>query len=86
MKAVQAQLSRKTDVIYISGTGSGKTLTFWLPMLYEKESISILVTALNILGDQTARQLNAAEIPAINLTAATATNSAFEVILYFYFC
>ena len=55
--AALAQLEKKTDVVFISGTGSGKTLTFWIPMIYEKDSITILVTALNVLGHQTAATL-----------------------------
>jgi superfamily II DNA/RNA helicase len=31
--AARAQLKQNTDILYISGTGSGKTLTFWIPML-----------------------------------------------------
>ncbi|KIJ37808.1 hypothetical protein M422DRAFT_87125, partial [Sphaerobolus stellatus SS14] len=33
-QAAAAQLEKESDVVYISGTGSGKTLTFWIPMLY----------------------------------------------------
>ncbi|KIJ23948.1 hypothetical protein M422DRAFT_195320 [Sphaerobolus stellatus SS14] len=64
IQAATAQLEKESDVVYISGTGSEKTLTFWMPMLYEKNSITILVTALNILGKQTADILNKAGIPA----------------------
>jgi hypothetical protein len=60
IKAAVAQLENATDIIYISGTGSGKNHTFWIPMLFEINSITLLVTALNILGQQIADQL---EIP-----------------------
>ncbi|KIJ27530.1 hypothetical protein M422DRAFT_271266 [Sphaerobolus stellatus SS14] len=80
IQATAAQLEQDSDVVYISGTGSGKTLTFWMPMLYEEGSITILVTALNILGKQTADLLNEAGIPAINLTAANANRETFKEI------
>ncbi|KIJ50792.1 hypothetical protein M422DRAFT_99776, partial [Sphaerobolus stellatus SS14] len=64
IQAAAAQLEKESDVVYLSGTGSGKTLMFWMPMLYEKKSITILVTALNILWKQTADILNKAGIPA----------------------
>ncbi|KIJ42608.1 hypothetical protein M422DRAFT_229182 [Sphaerobolus stellatus SS14] len=80
IQAAAAQLEKKSGVVYISGTGSGKTLTFWMPMLFEEESITIHVTSLNILGAQTAEKLNALNIPAINLTAANASPAAFTKI------
>jgi hypothetical protein len=52
IKAAVFQMQKKTDFVFISGTGSGKTLTFWIPMLYKMGSITILVTALNVLGRQ----------------------------------
>ncbi|KAF8574346.1 hypothetical protein K439DRAFT_1372718, partial [Ramaria rubella] len=67
------------DVVYISGTGSGKMLTFWMPLIYEKESITILVTALNVLGQQTADTLRNTGIPSINVTQANAHSKTFQV-------
>ncbi|KIJ35148.1 hypothetical protein M422DRAFT_181151 [Sphaerobolus stellatus SS14] len=80
IQAAAAQIEKKSDVIYISGTGSGKTLTFWMPMLFETDSITIHVTSLNILGDQTAEKLNELNIPAINLTASNASPANFAKI------
>ncbi|KIJ45973.1 hypothetical protein M422DRAFT_80712, partial [Sphaerobolus stellatus SS14] len=34
IQAAAVQLEKESDVVYISGTGSGKTLMFWMPMLY----------------------------------------------------
>jgi hypothetical protein len=52
IRIAQAQMERKSDVFYISGTDSGKALTFWIPMIYEQSSITLLITSLNILGQQ----------------------------------
>ncbi|KAJ7306712.1 hypothetical protein DFH08DRAFT_652520, partial [Mycena albidolilacea] len=35
IKVVEAILKRDRDVVCISATGSGKTLTFWLPLLFK---------------------------------------------------
>ncbi|KAF8837391.1 hypothetical protein BDN67DRAFT_873341, partial [Paxillus ammoniavirescens] len=42
------------DIVCIAGTGMGKTLTFWLPLLFCLEGIQIVVTPLNQLGQQNA--------------------------------
>ncbi|KAF8575767.1 hypothetical protein K439DRAFT_1369012 [Ramaria rubella] len=82
IKATVAQLGKKSDVVFISRTGSGKTLTFWMPMIYKKESIAILVTDLNILGQQTTETLCHAGIATINLTPANANNETFKLWNY----
>ena len=40
------------DVVSIALTGSGKTLTFLMPLLFNGGKVTIVVTALNVLGDQ----------------------------------
>ncbi|KAF8578675.1 hypothetical protein K439DRAFT_1361550, partial [Ramaria rubella] len=67
------------NVVFISGTGSGKTLTFWMPMIYKEDSITILVTPLNVLGQQTAQILMRAGIMAINVTGL---NSSTDSLLF----
>lgn len=54
---VLAQLQRH-DTITIARTGSGKTMTFWIPLLFKNNGIIIIVTALNLLGDQNVEELN----------------------------
>lgn len=76
----QAQL-RGEDCITIAATGSGKTLTFWIPLLYNDGGNIIIITALNILGDQNVKQLEAVNIKAINMTSDNATDDAFKVCL-----
>ena len=58
-----AQLQRK-DVITISPTGSGKSLTFWTPLLFMKKGI---ITALNILGEQNVNDLAKLGITTVNV-------------------
>ncbi|KAF8584046.1 hypothetical protein K439DRAFT_1347108, partial [Ramaria rubella] len=56
IKATVAQLEKKTDVVYISGMGSGKTLTFWMLLIYKKDSITSASPLLMIAP--TPRQFN----------------------------
>ncbi|KAK2464056.1 hypothetical protein APHAL10511_003926 [Amanita phalloides] len=48
----QAVLAGNQDIMSIAGTGAGKTLSFWLPLLCRPNGIQIVVTPLNILGQQ----------------------------------
>jgi superfamily II DNA helicase RecQ len=74
-----AQLERK-DCIMISPSGSGKTLTFWIPLLFNNNGIIIIVTALNILGDKNVEELSKLSINAVNaVTGASATDELFKV-------
>ncbi|KAJ3560311.1 hypothetical protein NP233_g10922 [Leucocoprinus birnbaumii] len=74
-----AQL-RGEDVITIAATGSGKTLTFWIPLLYIEDDFIFLITALNILGDQNVKELKAAGFSAINLLPENCTDEVYEKI------
>jgi len=71
-------LQRK-NIISISPTGSGKTLTFWLPLLFSPTSIIIIITALNVLGDQFVAQLEEVGFPAVAVTAANDNDIIFLV-------
>jgi superfamily II DNA helicase RecQ len=73
-----AQIQRK-DCITIAATGSGKTLTFWMSLLFVEEGMFFLITALNILGDQNVAELKRLGISAINLTAESTTDEVFRV-------
>ncbi|KAJ7037703.1 hypothetical protein C8F04DRAFT_1393404 [Mycena alexandri] len=44
LKVVCAILKRDKDVASIAATGSGKTLTFWMPLLFIPDGIQIVVT------------------------------------------
>lgn len=76
--SAQHQLERK-DVFTVSPTGSGKTLTFWIPLLFNHDGIIIIVTPLNILGEKNCDEAIVHGFPAINLCAETATDQTFKV-------
>lgn len=78
-KVVEALLKHDKDVVSIASTGSGKTLTFWMPLLFSQEGIQIVVTPLNILGEQSVRTLAKLGIKGISMTADTATKNNFKV-------
>ncbi|KAF8214390.1 P-loop containing nucleoside triphosphate hydrolase protein, partial [Mycena galopus ATCC 62051] len=80
IKVVEAILKRDGDVVCISATGSGKTLTFWLPLLFRPHGIQLVISPLNILGQQNVAQLAAMKINGITITAETATRQNFQDI------
>ena len=67
------------DVITIAPTGSGKSLTYWMPLLYIKYGITVVVTPLKLLGTQFVKMLGYHGISAVSITVANATNKLFEV-------
>jgi ATP-dependent DNA helicase RecQ len=79
IRVVQALLKNDKDVASISATGSGKTLTFWMPLLFMPDGIQIVVTPLNILGKQNVDTLAKVGINAVSVTADTATAATFQV-------
>ncbi|OSX62963.1 hypothetical protein POSPLADRAFT_1116620, partial [Postia placenta MAD-698-R-SB12] len=56
-KVVHAILKEEKDVVCVAPTGPGKTLTFWMPLLFHQDGIQIVVTPLNILGNQNKMEL-----------------------------
>ena len=83
----QIQVVRKVleggDVITIAATGSGKTFTYWMLLLYIKHGIVLLVTPLKLLGKQFIDVLAKNHLKAVSMTAANATNTLFEVCVSF---
>lgn len=61
------------DVICVAGTGMGKTLTFWMPLLFRPDGIQIVITPLNLLGQQNVASLAKAGIHAISVSCETAS-------------
>ncbi|KAJ7231791.1 P-loop containing nucleoside triphosphate hydrolase protein [Mycena rebaudengoi] len=80
LKVVRAILKRDKDVASIAATGSGKTLTFWMPLLFIENGIQIVITPLNILGKQNVESLAKVGISTICITAETATEENFQAI------
>lgn len=71
----------------------GKTLTFWMPLLFRPLGILLVITPLNILGKQNVEILEKAGIDGIFILAGTATdenfwvsNALFFACLHFYSC
>ncbi|KAG2155788.1 P-loop containing nucleoside triphosphate hydrolase protein, partial [Suillus bovinus] len=79
VQSAQAQLKQR-DIITLSPTGSGKTLTFWIPLLFNNSGITILITPLTILGEKNVTELQQVQIPVVNLSATTATDATFKDI------
>ena len=67
------------DIISIAGTGMGKTMTFWMPLLFRPQGIQIIATPLNILGEQNSTLLDRLGIEGIFISAVTVTEHNFQV-------
>lgn len=79
VKVALAVLKGDKHVLSIARTGSGKTLTFWIPILLTDDGITIIVVPLNLLAKQNVDQLGLVGINSIMITAETATPANFEV-------
>ncbi|KAF8976264.1 hypothetical protein BDQ17DRAFT_1267493 [Cyathus striatus] len=74
IKVVQAIFKRDGDIISIAGTGMGKTLMFWMPLLFRPaSSMQIIVMSLNILSKQNVELLRKAGMRGIFIGRDTAT-------------
>jgi len=62
-------------------TGSRKSLTYWIPLLYIKHGITVVVISLKLLRGRFVEMLQDNSISAVSITASNATNELFEVIL-----
>ncbi|EJF62758.1 P-loop containing nucleoside triphosphate hydrolase protein [Dichomitus squalens LYAD-421 SS1] len=85
-KATLAQLRGDQDLVCISGTGSGKMLTFWMPLLFRPDGIQVIISPLNILGTQNSQQLAQLSIPAFAFRGDTATTENFQAAKDLQFC
>ena len=79
IKVTETLLQGGKDIICIAGTGMGKTLTFWMPLLFQSGGIQIVVTLLNLLGKQNVASLARAGIWAIAISSETMTPANFQV-------
>ncbi|KIK11093.1 hypothetical protein PISMIDRAFT_123296, partial [Pisolithus microcarpus 441] len=83
LKVAETILKGDKDIICIAGTGMGKTLTFWMPLLFREDGMQIVVTPLNLLGKQNVAYLSKAGIWAISISGETATPANFHAISTF---
>src|SRR5258708_28429320 len=65
---VALRLLAKKSIVSISVMGSGKTMTFWLPMLHE-EVITFIVTPLKSLGSQLSNESIQKGFPSMSIMA-----------------
>lgn len=77
-KLYRAQLQGK-NIISVARTGSGKTFTYLMPLVDSTDEIVIIVTALNILGEQFVREAEAAGFGAISVNGDNDTDNVFTV-------
>jgi superfamily II DNA helicase RecQ len=68
-----------SDIITIVVTGSGKSHTYWMVLLYIKHGIVILVTPLKLLGKQFVDVLTKNDLKTVSMTAANTMNKLFKV-------
>ena len=68
------------DVITIAPTGLGKSLTYWMPLLYIKYEIVVGVMPLKQLCAQFTKMLQDQAISAVSIMAANPTNKLLEAI------
>ncbi|KAH9847346.1 P-loop containing nucleoside triphosphate hydrolase protein [Lenzites betulinus] len=73
-----AVLKGDNDIVCVSATGSGKTLTFWIPLLFRPEGIQLVITPLNLLGSQNRQQLDALGIRALAISGENANVDSFR--------
>ena len=76
-----AQESDK-NIISVTRTGSGKILTYFMPLVTSPDGIVIIVTALNVLGDQFEREALAAGFTAKSINGTNESDEVFKVSSY----
>ncbi|KAG1763647.1 hypothetical protein EV702DRAFT_1219569 [Suillus placidus] len=79
LKVAKAFLQKDRDIVCIAGTSLGKTMSFWLPLLWKK-GLQIIVTPLNQLGKQNVDSLAKAGMQSISISGETASWSNFRDI------
>ena len=60
-------IALKRDCVLIAGTGWGKTLVYFLPLVLWPNTVLLIITPLQSLGQEQQEKLESCNIPAINL-------------------
>lgn len=76
---VTAEILKQNHMFATVATGMGKTLSFLVPVLFRPNGVLVIVTPLNIFGNQIEELLEKARIPAISINRETATNENYKV-------
>lgn len=83
IKVGRALYEKQNDVVGVAATGSGKTLSFWIPLLMALEDgldkMVVVVTPLNLLGKQNVDLLAKAGISGVAIDAENASDKTFKV-------
>ena len=66
---VVCKVLKQDDIITIAATGSGKSFTYQMPLLFIKHGIVVIVTPLKLLGKQFVEVLAKNKINALSMTA-----------------
>ncbi|KZP09356.1 hypothetical protein FIBSPDRAFT_747763 [Athelia psychrophila] len=74
---VVRKVLEQDNIITVAATGSGKSLTYWMPILFIKYGIVVTVTPLKLLGNQFAGIFKDRDIRAVSITAANSMNQLF---------
>ena len=82
LEAALTQLGQR-DLLTLAPMGSGKTLTFWIPLLFNDDGVTIVITLLTVLGEKNIKELSDMSIAAVNLTTTSASDETFKVILLY---
>ncbi|KAF8910377.1 P-loop containing nucleoside triphosphate hydrolase protein [Mucidula mucida] len=80
LKVVRAILEGN-DVVTIAPTGAGKTLTYWMVLLFVEGGVLLMVVPLKQLGAQFETDLMLKKLNAINVTAKNSGEEVFKDIV-----
>ncbi|KDQ07086.1 hypothetical protein BOTBODRAFT_120536 [Botryobasidium botryosum FD-172 SS1] len=73
---------RDKHVVFIVRTGFGKTLAFWMPLIWHRKGITFLISPLQSLSDQHdhSKELGVLGIKSIHLTSKNISDKTFKDI------
>ncbi|KAH9017416.1 hypothetical protein EDB85DRAFT_2076099 [Lactarius pseudohatsudake] len=81
LEAALTQLGQR-DLVTLAPTGLGKALTFWIPLLFNEDGITIIITLLIVLGEKNVNELLNVSIMVINLTTTSAFVNKLQSFIF----